>query len=278
MYRSVARLLSRFFAVKLDNMAEKPDNSFMKTAQQHTLRPHNVTSTVRDRIEASGERIWRMTDFTELSFSAVAQALSRLTRQGQLRRLGKGLYYRARETAFGPSLPNPAVIRALPVRQRGVFPAGVAAANLLGFTTQNSARIELATDGLSLPRLIVGKETVIHTRRPAAWRSLSETDAALLDFIRNRGVQQASWPRKRRYASSSTISASRDGFRGCLRFRHPSHRVSGRCSEPSASNSVIRENPSRTAGQPQSALSLRLWNPRRPATRTRVAGEGARMP
>jgi hypothetical protein len=68
-----------------------------------------------------------------------------------------------------------------------VFPAGLAAANLLGFTTQNPAQVELATDGLSLPRLIVGKEAVIHARRPAAWRSLSETDAALLDFLRNRG-------------------------------------------------------------------------------------------
>lgn len=88
---------------------------------------------------------------------------------------------------FGPSRPNPSALRALPIRQKAVFPAGIAAANLLGFTTENPARIELATDGLSLPRLLVGKETVIHTRRPAAWRSLSETDAALLDFLRNRG-------------------------------------------------------------------------------------------
>ena len=104
-----------------------------------------------------------------------------------MRRLGKGLYYRPRQTAFGPSRPNPAVIRSLPLRQREVFPAGIAAANLLGFTTQNPARIELATDGPSLPRLFLGKDTVIHTRRPAAWRTLSETDAALLDFLRNRG-------------------------------------------------------------------------------------------
>ena len=112
---------------------------------------------------------------------------------GQLRRLGKGLYYRSRETTFGPSLPNPAVIRDLPLRQHAAFPAGIAAANLLGFTTQNPARIELATNGLSLPRLIVGKDAIIHTRRPEAWRMLSETDAALLDFLRNRGAQ-ANWP------------------------------------------------------------------------------------
>src|SRR6202035_3483457 len=50
------------------------------------------------------------------------------------------------------------------------------------------ARVEVATSGLSLPRLIVGKETVIHTRRPESWRALPEVDAALLDFLRNRGM------------------------------------------------------------------------------------------
>jgi hypothetical protein len=159
----------------------------MRTAQQQALRSRNVTSAVRQRIEAGGERVWRLADFADLPFQAVAQVLSRLARQGQLRRLGKGLYYRGRQTAFGPSLPSPSALRSLPIRQKAIFPAGLAAANLLGFTTQNPARIELATDGLSLPRLIVGKETVIHTRRPTAWRSLSETDAALLDFLRNRG-------------------------------------------------------------------------------------------
>jgi hypothetical protein len=147
----------------------------------------NTAETVRRRIEASGERVWRLADFGGMPSTAVAQALSRLSRQGMIQRLGKGLYYRPRQTAFGQSKPNSAYIRSLPVRRRGVFPAGVAAANLLGFTTQNPARVEVATDGLSLPRLIVGKETVIHTRRPESWRALSETDAALLDFLRNRG-------------------------------------------------------------------------------------------
>src|ERR1700722_5173811 len=153
----------------------------MATAQQHALRSRNVTSAVRQQIEADGERIWRLNDFAKLSSSAVAQALSRLARKGQLRRLAKGLYYRSRNTAFGPSLPNPALIRALSVPKKAMFPAGLSAVNLLGFTTQNPAQVEIATDGLSLPRLIIGKEAVIHTRRPAAWRALTETEAALLD-------------------------------------------------------------------------------------------------
>ncbi|RLS37470.1 MAG: hypothetical protein DWH82_10650 [Planctomycetota bacterium] len=145
-----------------------------------------TAETVRKRIEAGGERVWRLTDFEGMPFTAVAQALSRLKGGGVIQRLGKGLYYRSRPTAFGPSKPNTAQIRGLSVRRKCVFPAGIAAANLLGFTTQNPARVEVATNGSSLPRLIVGKDTVIHTRRPESWRNLSETDGALLDFLRNR--------------------------------------------------------------------------------------------
>lgn len=157
--------------------------------QRQTTRSEaaSTTETVRQRIEAGGERVWRLADFDGMPFTAVAQALSRLSRQGVIQRLGKGLYYRPRQTAFGESKPNRAQIRSLPVRRRGVFPAGIAAANLLGFTTQNPSQVEVATDGVSLPRLIVGKETVIHTRRPEAWRELPETDTALLDFLRRRG-------------------------------------------------------------------------------------------
>ena len=135
-----------------------------------------VSEAVRRRIEAGGERAWRLADFDGLPFMAVAQALSRLSRQGVIERLGKGLYYRARPTAFGPSRPNLTQLRALPLRRKGVFPAGIGAANLLGFTTQSPAQVELATDGLSLPRQIVGKEAIVHTRRPESWRTLSETD------------------------------------------------------------------------------------------------------
>src|SRR5580704_5924599 len=137
----------------------------MKTNQKEEKQGEgNTAAIVRKRIEASGERVWRLVDFDGMPLMAVAQALSRLARRGVIQRLGKGLYYRSRPTAFGASLPNSAQVRSLPVRRKGVFPAGIGAANLLGFTTQNPARIELATTGFSLPRLIIGKEAVVHTR------------------------------------------------------------------------------------------------------------------
>ena len=82
---------------------------------------------------------------------------------------------------------------------------------MLGFTTQNSTRVEVATDSLSLPRLIVGKETIIHTRRPECWRKLSETDAALLDFLRNRGT----WSE---LSADETVERLLDYFREPVRF------------------------------------------------------------
>ena len=148
-------------------------------------RTRQVARWVRQRIESGGERLWRFDDFPGVPAIALAQALSRLARDGTLDRLSKGVYYRPRQTALGKSRPNPASIRKLAAtRGTSVFPAGLAAANLLGFTTQNASRGEVATSGNRLPRKLLGSDTVVHTRRPEAWNRLTETDAALLDFLR----------------------------------------------------------------------------------------------
>lgn len=152
--------------------------------------PRNATSTIAAvlrKIERGGERLWRLEDFGDLPHTAVAQALSRLTREGKLERLSKGIYYRPRQTAFGKSRPNPSQMQKLAEQRRTVFPSGIAAASLLGFTTQSSRRSELATSSLSLPRKLVGQDALIHTRRPEAWSGLSQVDAALLDFLRRAG-------------------------------------------------------------------------------------------
>lgn len=160
----------------------------MKTKHRNSKSDSTSTAqAVRERIEAGGERIWRLSDFENMPFTAIAQALSRLSRQGVIQRLGKGLYYNSRQTMFGQSKPNTSQLRSLPIYRKEIFPAGNAAANLLGFTTQNAAKIEVATNGLSLPRLIIGKDTIIHTRRPESWRGLSYKDGAILDFLRQGG-------------------------------------------------------------------------------------------
>jgi hypothetical protein len=159
----------------------------MKEASESTDRSRRVMASVRRRIEQGGERLWRLEDFRDYSFSAAAQALSRLKREGAIERLSKGIYYRPRTSAFGKSRPNPVLLQKLATERTRVFPAGIAAANLLGFSTQSASRGELATVGLSLPRKLVGNQTIIHTRRPEGWASLSDEDAALLDFLRSGG-------------------------------------------------------------------------------------------
>ncbi len=142
---------------------------------------------VRQRIERGGERLWQVKDFRDLHFSAVAQALSRLTREGAVERLSKGVYYRNRKTAFGKSRPNPTAIWNLALQRKPIFPSGITAANHLGFTTQMAKQGEIATSAPSLPRKLIGNDTVVHTRRPGTWSRLSKTDAALLDFLRHGG-------------------------------------------------------------------------------------------
>jgi len=160
----------------------------MKTKSQ---RPHKsspqVAQAVRTRIESGGERLWRLEDFGDLPFSAVARTLSRMASAGGIERLSKGTYYRSRETTFGQSRPSASAVQKLASRKRTLFPAGTAAANLLGFTTQAARRSELATSATSLPRKLVGADTRVHTRRPEAWANLTMTEAALLDFLRRGG-------------------------------------------------------------------------------------------
>ena len=178
--------MSSLSAIKLDNVEPPADTLDMVSALKSALHK-GIAASVRRRIERGGERLWRLEDFRDLPFDAVAQSLSRLTREGLIERLSKGVYFRHRETAFGKSRPNPAVMQRLAKKTRSVFPAGTAAANLLGFSTQSARRGEVATSGLSLPRKLVGADTVIHTRRPEAWAKLSDQDAALLDFLRQGG-------------------------------------------------------------------------------------------
>ena len=146
----------------------------------------STATKIRRQIESGGERSWSVSDFEGLSFPSVAQTLSRMCRAGTLTRVGKGLYWRPRNTAFGPSSPHG--LRHRIPRNRGVFPAGLSAANLLGFTTQNPAHPEVATNGGSIPSVFLADGTIVHTRRPSTWIGLTDRDAALLEFLRDRGI------------------------------------------------------------------------------------------
>lgn len=180
--------MSSFTTKKLDILSETYHNNGMKTYNLHPNVSRQTAAVVRFRIENGGERLWRFENFSDQPFPAVAKALSRLARDGMIERLSKGTYYRTRHTAFGKSQPNPATLQKLgSLVSIRLFPSGIAAANLLGFTTQNAKRIELATSASSVPRKLMEKDTVVHTRRPEVWSGLREIEAALLDFLRHGG-------------------------------------------------------------------------------------------
>ena len=147
-------------------------------------RTTGAAATVRARIEKSGERFWRHVDFPDLPATAVTQALHRLERAGVVTHVRKGLYYRGRDTAFGPSIPARSDIAARYVRA-ALQPAGLTASNALGLTTQNPARPEYATTSGRAPTAITG--AVVHTRRPPSRARLSALEVAVLEVLRDRG-------------------------------------------------------------------------------------------
>lgn len=141
----------------------------------------------RHREAPAHDRTWRAGDFTGKSMQAAAQTLSRLARAGEISRIGKGIYYRGRETPFGRSRPSPALLRSIAEERAAIFPAGIAAAAMLGLTTQTPRVSEVSTTASSLPRQLMGADTIIHTRRPSAWERLTPLETSILETLRSGG-------------------------------------------------------------------------------------------
>jgi len=179
--------LSSYLTKKLDVTARIKDNEIEAISGISAMKtsPINTALYIHRQILEQGEGYWRHSDFTGLPPAAVSKTLSRMAKEGELERVSKGLYYRPRQTRFGRSRPSQSEIQKLPVAQT-LQPAGLSAANLLGFTTQNSIQSEFATSANSVPRTIIGSRAKVHTRRPETWKHLSNTEAALLDLLRSR--------------------------------------------------------------------------------------------
>ena len=146
-------------------------------------RKGSAAALVRERVSAGGERYWKHSDFADLPASAVAMALSRLAREGALKRVGKGVYYRPRQTSLGPSMPAASGV-ASQTLQAALHPAGLNAANVLGLSTQNPGRAEYATPAAGPPSALRG--AIVHTGRPPGRAGLSAEEGAILETLRER--------------------------------------------------------------------------------------------
>lgn len=151
--------------------------------QQAPKKTRSAARVVRNRVTRGGSRFWKHSDFDDLPPSAVATTLSRLAREGELQRVGKGVYYRSTPTTLGPSIPAASAASAETLRAP-LHPAGLSAANVLGLTTQNPRRPEYATPAPGPPTAL--RNALVHTGRPPQRASLSAEDGAILETLRER--------------------------------------------------------------------------------------------
>lgn len=154
-----------------------------QTSRTRGESARSAASEVRRRVFAAGERHWTLSDFADLSATAAAHALSRLVSDGELQRIRKGLYFRPKATALGPSLPS-ATAALAQTFHAPLHPSGLTAASALGLTTQNPARGEYATPAAAGPGAL--RNATVHTRRPHTRYGLSHEDGALLELLRDR--------------------------------------------------------------------------------------------
>ncbi|MDK1389652.1 DUF6088 family protein [Sinorhizobium sp. 8-89] len=116
------------------------------------------------RLRAGGRGgVFTPSDFLDIAGrAAVDQALSRLVKNGKLRRLARGLYdFPKVHPQLGPLSPAPDDVAKALARETGsrVQIAGARAANALGLSTQVPAKSTYLTDGPSR-RVVLGKRVV----------------------------------------------------------------------------------------------------------------------
>ena len=133
--------------------------------------------------------------FLDIAESAtVRQALGRLTREGKIRRLLRGVYdYPAYSRALNaPASPDPHAIARAIARSHGwtIFPSGNTALNLLGLSTQVPARWEYFSDGPSKRYTWAGGTLVFKRRTNRETTILSARTGLLVQALKTLGQER----------------------------------------------------------------------------------------
>lgn len=154
----------------------------------------SVYEKLRRQVEKHGHgAVFITREFLEFgSRAAVDEALSRMAKEGVIRRIGRGLYdYPRLHPALGAVPADPDQIAAALARKSGsrVQIAGARAANVLGLSTQVAARPVYLTDG-SRRTLQVGGQTI--ELRHVAPRSLAgagKIEGTVIQALRHLGAK-----------------------------------------------------------------------------------------
>lgn len=157
-----------------------------------TVTTESVAGATRHRVtKARPGTFFRRRDF-DGSDRAVESALSRLVAEGELVRVRRGLYWRGKKTRFGMTHPS-ALETAVAVGGPGSGPSGVAAAQLLGLTTQVPATVEVTVPGkVPDPMRGVRFRSRPYSRRE---RRLTPVEVAVLEVLRDPHAAEVPWRR-----------------------------------------------------------------------------------
>ena len=157
-----------------------------------------IADKIMDRVTKNERGTWVCTpkDFLDVgSREAIDQALSRLVKSGQLRRVGHGLYDMPR---MSDVLERPApvdldaAIAAL-ARRDGVriMPDGMVAANQLGLTNAVPAKASYVTDGHSRALKIDGRTVQFRHAGPSVMKWAGRSSAPVVQALRWLGSEAA---------------------------------------------------------------------------------------
>src|SRR6266545_1144347 len=128
-------------------------------------RALDVRARISGRVADHTGKVWTPVDFLDLApRAAVDKSLQRLTADGKLFRIGRGLYYRARTNILTGKSTTPdvrAIVDAIARRdQSRIVVDGLTAANDLGLTTAIPARVKILTDARLRP-IQIGKQRIV---------------------------------------------------------------------------------------------------------------------
>jgi hypothetical protein len=173
--------VSCFFAKKTDLTLEGPQTLLVKKHSTKTRRSSQPMAIIRRRVETEGERLWRL-GLKTLPISPSAP--SRKLYHAAHARVTLNASAKASTTGRGKQRSA----RAVPIRpQSRDSLRGVRAFSLRASPPPISWVLRRRRRGRPKSQPSAIGETIVHTRRPEAWTGLSDTDAALLDFLRRAG-------------------------------------------------------------------------------------------
>ena len=159
----------------------------------------SVKNRMLRRIRGKGRgAVFTPADFTDLgSRSAVDQTLSRLARDGRIRRLDRGLYdYPRRSRRVGDRSPDPHVVAQAVARKLGarLQRSGAWTANVLGLSTHVPARVVYLTDGPSRTIAAGNHRVTFRHVQPSSLRGVGTATGDVyqaLRFLGRNGIDES---------------------------------------------------------------------------------------